>query len=739
MDVGTNASRKKGSSSAPPKRIVIKAFKAKPKLPENFEQNTFAKLKDAVAAVHEKRSVNCSLEELYRAVEDLCLHKLAPDLYNLLHALCDAHIAKKIEELEELSLDPVSFLNKMDDCWSDHCDQMLTIRSIFLYLDRTFVLQSASTRSLWDMGLLIFRDHLVQHKQVENNTVSGILQLIEKERTGESVDRSLLKSLLRMFSALGLYGESFEKQFLAETSEFYASESSRLVQEVDVPTYFKHVEDRLQEETDRCSSYLDASTRKLLVLAVEKQLIEQHALNQLDRGFASLMDNNRMPDLARLYNLLGRVDMHDQLKGSLINYVKVTGSSIVLDEEKDKEMVQSLLSMKAKLDSILADAFQSNEAFTSSLKEAFEHFINQRQNRPAELIAKYVDSMMRSGNKAASDEELEVLLDRLLVLFRYIQGKDVFEAFYKKDLAKRLLLGKSASIDLERSMIMKLKAECGSQFTNKLEGMFKDIDLSQDIMTQFRQSQHFQSRLPPSMELSVSVLTTGYWPTYTPMEVKLPAELSSCQDVFREFYVSKHNGRRLMWQSSLGHCVLRAQFPKGPKELHVSVFQCVVLMLFNDTASLSYKDIETATGIECTELKRTLLSLACGKPSCRILVKEPKSKDINDDDMFSFNSTFSDKSFRIKVNSIQMKETVEENQQTNERVFQDRQYQIDAAIVRIMKTRKSLSHNLLITELFQQLKFAVKPQDLKKRIESLIDREYLERDQKNSQVYNYLA
>jgi cullin-4 len=49
------------------------------------------------------------------------------------------------------------------------------------------------------------------------------------------------------------------------------------------------------------------------------------------------------------------------------------------------------------------------------------------------------------------------------------QGKDVFEAFYKKDLAKRLLLGKSASIDAEKSMISKLKAECGSQFTNKLE------------------------------------------------------------------------------------------------------------------------------------------------------------------------------------------------------------------------------------------------------------------------------
>ena len=50
----------------------------------------------------------------------------------------------------------------------------------------------------------------------------------------------------------------------------------------------------------------------------------------------------------------------------------------------------------------------------------------------------------------------------------------------------------------------------------------------------------------------------------------------------------------------------------------------------------------------------------------------------------------------------------EENVSTTERVFQDRQYQVDAAIVRIMKTRKSLTHNLLLTELYQQLKFPVK-------------------------------
>ena len=72
-------------------------------------------------------------------------------------------------------------------------------------------------------------------------------------------------------------------------------------------------------------------------------------------------------------------------------------------------------------------------------------------------VAKAVDARLRAGNKEASEEELEKILDRLLILFRFIHGKDVFEAFYKKDLAKRLLVGKSASVDAEKSMLLKLK------------------------------------------------------------------------------------------------------------------------------------------------------------------------------------------------------------------------------------------------------------------------------------------
>jgi cullin-4 len=86
------------------------------------------------------------------------------------------------------------------------------------------------------------------------------------------------------------------------------------------------------------------------------------------------------------------------------------------------------------------------------------------------------------------DAETEKALDGALSLFRHVQGKDAFEAFYKRDLAKRLLLGKSASVDAEKSFIGKLKAECGAQFTAKLEGMFKDVDASRDLMRAYNES-----------------------------------------------------------------------------------------------------------------------------------------------------------------------------------------------------------------------------------------------------------
>ena len=85
-----------------------------------------------------------------------------------------------------------------------------------------------------------------------------------------------------------------------------------------------------------------------------------------------------------------------------------------------------------------------------------------------------------------SEQEIENVFYKSMVLFRYLQEKDVFERYYKQHLAKRLLLNKSVSDDSEKNMISKLKTECGCQFTSKLEGMFKDMTLSNTTMDEFK-------------------------------------------------------------------------------------------------------------------------------------------------------------------------------------------------------------------------------------------------------------
>ena len=743
------------------KKLIIKPLRLQPKLPDDFESSNWDRLRDAVCAVQSARPVSCSLEELYTAVENLCVHNLAAKVYPQLQGLCDHHAETMITSLaSRSSLDALAFLDHVGRTWERYCSQLLLIRQIFLYLDRTYVLTSSPTRSLFDMGLQLFRTHLSKHPEVERKLVDGLLALIDAERNGEAVDRVLLKDLLRMMSNLAMYADAFQWPFLDRSARYFTAEGERLIQELETSAYLEHCERRLAEEYARCDAYLETSTKAPLIAAVEGGLVEGHVGQLVGSGFDSLLNSDSYSDVKRLYGLCARVGALRALCAAFKAHIQKVGAHIVLDVEKESEMVPSLLKLKGRMDRALHESFSSNPSFANALKEGFEGFINQRANKPAELLAKFMDVALRGGTKSAAaaagggstgggtagsgptggEEEVEASVDAALVLFRYIQGKDVFEAFYKKDLAKRLLLGRFASIDAEKAAIAKLKAECGSQFTSKLEGMFKDVELSKDAMTSFRQSSAAAaslSQLCPGIDVTVQVLTSGFWPTYPVLDCALPEKLAAAQQVFSEHYLQKHSGRKLAWINSLGTCIIKAHFNSGDKELSVSLFQSAVLLLFNDAEQLSLSEIFAATGLEDKELRRTLQSLACGRE--RVLLKEPKGREVLDGDVFTFNAAYTSRLYRVRINAIQLKETPEEQAKTNESVLQDRQYQVDAAIVRIMKTRKTLAHKLLVNELVAQLRFPVVGADLKKRIESLIDREYLERDPDDAQIYNYLA
>lgn len=92
-----------------------------------------------------------------------------------------------------------------------------------------------------------------------------------------------------------------------------------------------------------------------------------------------LMDGHRTEDLKRMYLLFSRVNALESLRQALASYIRRTGNGIVMDEEKDKDMVSSLLEFKSSLDSIWEESFSKNEAFSNTIKDSFEYLINLRQ------------------------------------------------------------------------------------------------------------------------------------------------------------------------------------------------------------------------------------------------------------------------------------------------------------------------------------------------------------------------
>lgn len=142
---------------------------------------------------------------------------------------------------------------------------------------------------------------------------------------------------------------------------------------------------------------------------------------------------------------------------------------MLIDEQivkKQFKCVEDILAFKKRTEELIAKVFQLKEdsdPFRHGLKEAYEYFLNEDSNQIAEYLAKFLDLHLKksSGQTGITDEKIESIIKEVIQVFRFVKSKDVFEEFYARGLCRRLLLKKSASFEAEKSMISKLKTECG--------------------------------------------------------------------------------------------------------------------------------------------------------------------------------------------------------------------------------------------------------------------------------------
>ncbi|CAI6341224.1 unnamed protein product [Periconia digitata] len=762
-----------------PKKLMVKNFRPIRKVDPNvFLDQTWQKVDAALDTIFKQDEIDFSLEELYRGIENVCRQGLARDAKDRLVKKCGAFVAGALRErvMEVSGRANVDVLRATLSAWATWNEQMKYLDWIFCYLDRSYLLPRQE--SLRDIAVDLFRTSIFDHAKLNRKIVDGACDLIAVDRAGDVLDRDMFSKAISMFHDIRVYTNHFEPRMLELSQTYVVHWSDTASAEKSLPEYVKSAIALMESELARVSMFrLDGTTRRDLLTLLEDHLIskkEERLVNQDD--LADLLDDNAVSDLKLLFGLLENRKLGAKLRPAFVRWIEDTGTEIVFNEKEQDLMVVKLLTLKRQLDTIWKVSFLRNDDLGHGLRESFEAFMNKTKkssttwntdnSKPGEMIAKYVDMLLRGGAKAipaqlsrkagkpavlaAEDEdhddlaidedtEVNIQLDQVLDLFRFVHGKAVFEAFYKKDLARRLLMGRSASADAERSMLARLKTECGAGFTANLEQMFKDIELSRDEGTSYKAIAEERNE-KHDVDLNVSVLSASAWPTYPTVSVIIPPQIKSEIDKFEAHYKLKHSGRKLEWKHALAHCQVKARFPSGQKELIVSSFQAIVLLLFNEVKTgehIDYNYLKEATGLPSAELERTLQSLACAR--IRPLTKHPKSKEIAPTDTFTFNANFTDPRTRIKVNTVQLKETAAENKETHERVAADRNYETQAAIVRILKARKNIKHAELVAETIRVTKSrgTLDVAGIKRNIDKLIEKEFLEREDDGS--YSYVA
>ena len=607
------------------------------------------------------------------------------------------------------------------------------------------------------MGL--FRDQILRSPVKPEATLieiltAIILDQIQMDRDGEKIDQHLIKANVYMLEGLyesdqevedeKLYLRLFEPYFLDTSAAFYRSEGERLLKESDAGTYCKEAKRRIDEESDRCRSTLSESTTSKIQRVVEDELIrhKMKGLIEMESGVQYMVDNDKLYELGLVFELEARVDqrkpeltkamqgiiynMGNEINNTATNTAQAPPPQTTGQDDQDNDgkkpgnarqinqqtvaalkWVEEILALKERFDSIWKTAFKSDQTISTALTRSMSDVINTF-SRGSEYISLFIDENMKKGIRDKSEAEIDATLEQAITTLRYLQDKDIFETYYKKHLCKRLLLKKSQSIDVEKQMISRMKIELGNSFTSKLEAMFKDMTLSEDLTRQYRDRvANLGDRDPKRVDLSINVLTSMTWPLEafrgaaeedgeSRSQLIFPKSIERIKNGFERFYSEKHSGRKLTWVTSMGDADIKATFPKSKNgrpmthDINCSTYAMLILLLYNDLPAqqgLLFEEIQAATNIPEDQLKRNLQALAVA-PKTRFLTKEPMSREINAGDKFYYNENFSSKIIKIKVGVVSAGNKVEgdkERKETEKKNNDSRGFAIEAAVVRIMK------------------------------------------------------
>lgn len=713
---------------------------------------------------------------------------------NLKNYLIDYIAALKKEEDE-------TFLNFYVRRWKRFTIGAIFLNRVFDYMNRYWVQKERSDgkRHIFDahtLCLMTWKKTMFETHKTE--LIDEILRQLDLQRKGELVNKSEITIAIKSFVVLGIdpsdlkklnlnvYIQNFEQIFLQKTKEYYIKMSREYLESHGVSDYIERANDCINSEEKYMTLYLDSHTTAPLSTTLNQVLIADHA-EKLKSEFINLLDKQDRHLTKLVYELMKRdYRMLPDLVETYDQYIKQTGNSEVekLLEAHKQSMLQDSTKRGASLSprdylhclirvytlfsNITRECFDSHPSFAKALDSGCRFFINNNTfaippgssksatSRTPEMLAKYSDQLLKKSNK--NSEQIDLTVDDIMTLFKFLADKDAFEMHYRKNLAKRLIHGSSKSEADEEMIIQRLQSENSLEYTSKITKMLQDVKLSKNLRDEFS-SYIAQESLPGIKvpDLEPLILADNVWPfSYQPTEFELPEALEESKNKLNAMYTGKHSGRVLKWLWPMSRGEVKANIGKPgkpPFTFTVTIFQMAILTLFNKDSTLTFEQIEERTNLKINQIAANMYPFV----KMKLLLQSPEGIDkmVNPGTKYTLNKPYRLSKSAVnfaaavkndlaipaaKANSSADDSEISEAKKAEKELNQQRQMFLEACIVRIMKAKRKIPHTSLMNECIaeSQLRFNAKVSMIKKAIDNLIEKEYLKRTD-DGECYEYLA
>ena len=646
---------------------------------------------------------------------------------------------------------------------------MKLVQIIFRYLRGQAQRTKSGTQvhhETWQLGMSAWKEKLFE--TIKDDFTAALLEIITHDRryntmpVAPPVLRKAVQSLVSIAESpfrpsLAMYHERFEKPFLRETEKYCRWQVGELEARNSVSEYVVGAEKIIRQELRRVSECFDKVTSVPLNKVMFRILVEERLQSLFTKFDEWIDDKAHRPDLHRLHWLLRQGETGlDTFRKKLEDRIEKDGLAEVqqvMQSTPNPEpgvIMQAIFSVFSRYKELIVQTFDNHSPLALALDKGCRRFLNRNDAWPtqsakaAETLAKYINTLLKANSRVDNFEE-EISL--CVSIFALLNDRDVFQQCHGSFLSLRLIYNNTNPSN-EEYFINKIKQVCGHEFTYKWQRMFTDSTMHapalRDSFIQHSQS-HPNPLVPEKLlqNFTPLVLMMGSWPISASEVAQPPRQLLPVYEAFRDFYTTLHQGRKLQFVPSVSFGVVKAAV-KGSKfaeyDLTVNHIQMCLLLAFNASPN------ET---MDAAELKRIGTEVMGGSDQgvdrhISLLVTK---KILNHDasrNMFSVNASmvFPTKKVNLLLTRLEgSKVAVPSEVEVVSATISDRKFAIQAAITRVMKARRTMTHSDLVAEVLNVLKsrFTATVQEVKANIDVLLEKDYLERNSQDSSAYNYVA